>query len=439
MIIEPERRTELIKQRLHYQEVLSKDPSSPVFLRLAMVLLQLGDDKEALQVLEKGLARHPRYTDPHILYARICIDKSDFLVAESHLQIALEIDPYNTEARLEMAHLLETSERPKEAIGIYEQILNEDSENNLARKALARIRSHTLEKEYEVLTTKKTAEQKVEPSGKEIRVIVPEAFAGKVPEKELTVPGFPKEGKEEFATLPLAEIYLTQGHLEKARATTRKILSENPDNSRAKELLQKVEAQIAEQELPEGSLTLELIRDYSNGAPLEMVYEEMELIAHQKSYPQKAKSFGTQVHPASTAIEGELPDIEEIKQRLELDFSSPARPLEGFEEIIEMDMDGLLLGDVIPESEKDAGKNTSQREGTEIFQIDGFIMDEGAGERLPEKTDSFERTTDPQGVIPPKRSEEIKLPEAGRMLELPQEDNEDIETFQQWLDRLTHE
>jgi len=439
MIIEPERRTELIKQKLHYQEVLSKDANSPVFLRLAVVLLQLGDDKEAVQALERGLARHPRYADPHILYAHICIDKSDFLVAESHLKIALEIDPYSTEARLEMAHLLEVSERPKEAIAIYERILNEDAENNPARKALARIRSHTLEKEYEQIGTGKTAERKVMPSGEERRVTVPETSAGEVPEKKLTAPGFPQEGKEDFATLPLAEIYLTQGHLEKARATARKILFENPANSHAQELLQKVEAQIAEQELPEGSLTLELIRDYSNGAPLEMVYEEMELILHQKMYREKARAFGTQVHPASTAVEGELPDIEEIKQRLELDFSSPARPPEGFEEVVEMDMDGLLLGDVIPESEKDVGKNSSRREGTEILQIDGFIMDKGSGGRSSEETDSFERITYPKDVTPPQRSGEVRLPETGRMLELPQEDNEDIETFQQWLDRLTHE
>jgi tetratricopeptide (TPR) repeat protein len=439
MIIEPERRTELIKRKLHYQEVLGKEPDSPIFLRLAAVLMQLGDDKEALQVLEKGLARNPRYADPHILYARICISKGDFQVAESHLQIALEIDPYNTEARLEMATLLEESGKPKEATGLYQQILDEDPGDNTARKALARIRSQTLEKEYEELSSKKVSELEGKSSDQELEVSDWRAFISEAPEKEPVEPVFPKEEKEEFATLPLAEIYLSQGHLEKARDTVRKILSDSPGNSRARELLDKVEAQIAEQELPEGSLTLELIRDYSDSAAPDMVFEEMDLPRHESRRIPETRSFGTQLHPASAVAEGELPDVEEIKQRLEVDFSSPARPFTGFEEVVEMDVTGLLLDSKIPEPGKSADERARLREGTEILQIDGFIIDRSPDEGPTEKSGSFARSAYPESSAPAKRSEEVKLPETGRMLELPQEDNEDIETFQQWLNRLTRE
>jgi|GEM_PF-5645660 len=422
MAIEPQRKEDLLKRKAYYQGVLHKDATSPVFFNLAAVLMQLGEMQEAEDVLDKGLVYHHKCPQGHILFAHLLVDKGEFAKAESYLQVALEVDPYNLEAHFEKARMLEESGKLIEGELVYERILAEDPNNRRARKALAQLRSRRLLGEYEGMVFREDAE----------RTEVPEEGA---------------VDKEELATLALVDIYFKQGHLEKAESIARRILEEDPENVPAAEFLQKIEAQIAEQELPEGSLTLELTKDYAGLAPEEMVYEEVDITPDKKDVASTARRFGTGIHPASSAPEVELPDIEELKERLEIDLTTSDLTQKGVvEEVFEVDIDSLFLGEGVPEIEAEAEAGRADEliaEKPPSGDEREVEQEVSAPEREPEVT--VEKPIPPPEEVPPETrgpqrdDREVELPEPYKMLELEEDETEDIETFQQWLDRLTRE
>ena len=54
-----------------YREVLELEPNSKVFLPLARLHLQIGQEDEAIAVLEHGLARHPEHLEARLLLVEL--------------------------------------------------------------------------------------------------------------------------------------------------------------------------------------------------------------------------------------------------------------------------------------------------------------------------------------------------------------------------------
>ena len=56
------------EKALWYQEVLSLDPDSRIFLPYARLLAKLGRRSEAVDVLKAGLARHPEFLEARLFF-----------------------------------------------------------------------------------------------------------------------------------------------------------------------------------------------------------------------------------------------------------------------------------------------------------------------------------------------------------------------------------
>ena len=63
----PLNRPALPEKALWYQEVLSLDPNSRIFLPYARLLAELGRGTEAVEVLKAGLLRHPEFLEARLL------------------------------------------------------------------------------------------------------------------------------------------------------------------------------------------------------------------------------------------------------------------------------------------------------------------------------------------------------------------------------------
>ena len=109
--------------------LLREDPSSRVFYQLAELLRKEGQPTEAVEILTRGLERHPRYVAAWVLLGRARLQLDEVLEAEAALQRALELDPQNAvAARLigETAILLEDWPRAAKVLRLARELAPSD-------------------------------------------------------------------------------------------------------------------------------------------------------------------------------------------------------------------------------------------------------------------------------------------------------------------------
>lgn len=83
---------DLIKE---YDQELERDPESPVFVALADAYRENGLLDEALAVCQRGLKFHAKYAAAHLVLGQIYMDKGIADLAESELNLAVQLDPNN--------------------------------------------------------------------------------------------------------------------------------------------------------------------------------------------------------------------------------------------------------------------------------------------------------------------------------------------------------
>jgi tetratricopeptide (TPR) repeat protein len=170
-----------------YRQMLTKDPSSQVFVYLAEALFERSMYTEAIDTCLNGLRLHP-----HDLRARVILglsylrtDKLDR--AESELLRAKEILEINIGTYQGLAELYERK--------------GDEEKSSLYRRLYEAVQSPE---------TMAAAAPEVSPQ------IEPEVKA-------------PAEAEPEVATVTMAELYTQQGHLDKAAAVYRTILEIAPE------------------------------------------------------------------------------------------------------------------------------------------------------------------------------------------------------------------
>jgi tetratricopeptide (TPR) repeat protein len=182
-----------------YRQMLTKDPSSQVFVYLAEALFERSMYMEAIETCLNGLRLHP-----HDLRARVILglsyirtDKLDR--AESELLRAKEILEINMSAYQGLAELFERK-GDKEKSSLYRRL-------------------------YEVVQSPET-----------IAAAEPEA----TPEIEPAIEA-PAEKEPGVATVTMAELYAQQGHLDKAAAVYRTLLEISPESPEVTKRLAELE------------------------------------------------------------------------------------------------------------------------------------------------------------------------------------------------------
>jgi tetratricopeptide (TPR) repeat protein len=78
-----------------YEQILSADPRSRVFVELARALVERGDHARAMEVCRLGLTHHPSSIQGRIAWGRALLQAGDARAAQDQLDIAIGIDPAN--------------------------------------------------------------------------------------------------------------------------------------------------------------------------------------------------------------------------------------------------------------------------------------------------------------------------------------------------------
>jgi tetratricopeptide (TPR) repeat protein len=186
---------------------LQEEPESKLFLQLAEAYRQAGEFEEAVETCRKGLEKHPCYHSARVSLGRL---------------------------------YLETG-RPDEAKRELETVLQDVPDNLLASRLLEQIRNEPAEPASPPAAVvagggtppvPDTDPKPVTPGGGTAAAGVPESRERRPADRTM-----PRKEQEPFETETLAEIYLEQGHRDRAVRIFERILKSEPENARIRERL----------------------------------------------------------------------------------------------------------------------------------------------------------------------------------------------------------
>jgi len=136
-----EAQAEVEKARAIYERVLQTDPNhAGALLGMGRILMQSGDDRKSLEMLDRVPLGTPERQEADQLVARLQL-KSGAQQDESKLRAALAADPNNLDARFDLAQYLGATERYDEALAEFLAIVKRDRKfrDDGARQAMVRI------------------------------------------------------------------------------------------------------------------------------------------------------------------------------------------------------------------------------------------------------------------------------------------------------------
>jgi tetratricopeptide (TPR) repeat protein len=108
---------------------------------LATMLMRVGRKDEATGLVEAWLAREPRLAAAYAEDGWMWRQAGDLPRAQARLQQALELDPHDRRAQVELALVYEAMQRPDRAAALYERILERDPHQIEVASRLNRLRS----------------------------------------------------------------------------------------------------------------------------------------------------------------------------------------------------------------------------------------------------------------------------------------------------------
>lgn len=118
-----------------YRLCLQKDPNHPSAQHsLARLLMLEGRRGEATKTIETWLASQPKSAEAYVQDAWRWQQDGDLLKAQGRLQQALELDPRNVRALVNLGVLYELMERPDRALALYEKALREQPDRTDLRE-----------------------------------------------------------------------------------------------------------------------------------------------------------------------------------------------------------------------------------------------------------------------------------------------------------------
>ncbi|MDP7168534.1 MAG: hypothetical protein QF701_12415 [Nitrospinota bacterium] len=180
---------------------LADDPASPAFFPLAGLNWEKGDADKAIDLLTSGLQHHAAYTAPRVLLGEIYLAKDQIGDAASELEKAIARSPWNLAAQ---RFIMDCHKKSGDEGGV--------------RRALVAIG----------MFDPGDAAAAALKEGGAAPAYVPSAPArGEVSVGEALI----EEAGDAVPTESLAELYVSQGHLEKALDVYRTLAEEDPENT----------------------------------------------------------------------------------------------------------------------------------------------------------------------------------------------------------------
>jgi tetratricopeptide (TPR) repeat protein len=191
---------------------LEENPDSLAFAPLADAYRKQGNLGEAYNICKKGLEKHPNYTSARVVLGRVYQEQGKVEAAATEYKKVLDLDPENLMAHSLLGYILMEKGDHQAAIEEYQKILTlnpDDEETQIALK-------------------------------KAIEKAANDPKLASLPKKE-SIPSDKKAtSKEGTATLTIAELYLKQGHLDKAIEVYQELLAKDPQNLMIRQKLSEV-------------------------------------------------------------------------------------------------------------------------------------------------------------------------------------------------------
>lgn len=131
-----------------YQKMYEKDPTSRVFAPLAEAYRKMGLIKEARELAEKGVLKHPHFPGGRVALGRIHLANSQFEEAEIQFRKAVDLAPENVLAYQLLAETYLRLKKTKEALKAYKMLLFINPENARAVNAVRKLEALTAD-EYD--------------------------------------------------------------------------------------------------------------------------------------------------------------------------------------------------------------------------------------------------------------------------------------------------
>jgi tetratricopeptide (TPR) repeat protein len=187
---------------IELKKKLEENPDSLVFAPLADAYRKHGELEEAFNICKKGLEKHPNYTSARVVLGRIYQEQQKIQQAASEFKKVLETDPENLMAHSLLGAIYVAQGDCQSAIEEYQKILTLNPDDEDTQEALKQA------------IEKAAGDQKSDNK----------------PKKELLATEKKTPQKESTASLTIAELYLKQGHFDKAIEVFQELLANDPQN-----------------------------------------------------------------------------------------------------------------------------------------------------------------------------------------------------------------
>jgi tetratricopeptide (TPR) repeat protein len=181
---------------------------SRLFAPLADAYRKSGEVDKAIEILEKGLEKHPQYASAHVILAKCYYDKGATERAKAEFRRVLELDGENMVALKFLGDILLAEDARRDAAECYRAVLAIDPTNEEVARALKDLETSFVVKEIDLGNVKSAR----------------------------------GERPRELATMTLAGIYAAQGYYNKALRIYGEVLDREPGNREAKEMVAKLES-----------------------------------------------------------------------------------------------------------------------------------------------------------------------------------------------------
>jgi tetratricopeptide (TPR) repeat protein len=133
------------------KERLKKDPSSKLFVPLAEEYRMAGMYDEAIEVLIKGLEKHPNYTSARVALGKIYLEKGEIEKARDEFEKVVEIIPDNLYAHKKLAEIYKDIGNIQKALLHYEKVVELNPLDEETLNILKQLKTETFEPETEDL------------------------------------------------------------------------------------------------------------------------------------------------------------------------------------------------------------------------------------------------------------------------------------------------
>ncbi|MDT8436048.1 MAG: tetratricopeptide repeat protein [Gemmatimonadota bacterium] len=240
------------------EEHVRRQPDSLVFARLADAYRKVGRREEALELLDRGITRHPDYPSAHIVRARTSLDLGSEDEARAGFLRALDLDPGNLVALRELAGMARRRDDPAEERSWLERLQQADPSTPAHGDRLAALAAAAAATESDPEPAEAFAEpaeasaepveasaESAEASAEPVETVAEPADRGAAgapaeraeerpwwfdPPAEPDGPTEPAESDADLLTRTMAELYARQGLYEEAEEIFTELLRDRPDD-----------------------------------------------------------------------------------------------------------------------------------------------------------------------------------------------------------------